>query len=155
VNPKEREPIMRVTQGAFSFLPDLDDKQIAAQVEYCLRQGWAVSVEFTDDPHPRNTYWEMWGMPMFDLHDAAGVMQEIKACRKANPETYVRVNGFDSTRGWEAVRLSFLVQRPAHEPGYRLERQEAEGRTIRYTLQAYGVDRPAGQRYGAEQTRSR
>jgi ribulose-bisphosphate carboxylase small chain len=146
---------MRVTQGAFSFLPDLDDKQIAAQVEYCLRQGWAVSVEFTDDPHPRNTYWEMWGMPMFDLHDAAGVMQEIKACRKANPETYVRVNGFDSTRGWEAVRLSFLVQRPAHEPGYRLERQEAEGRTIRYTLQAYGVDRPAGQRYGAEQTRSR
>ena len=71
-----------------------------------------MSVEFTDDPHPRNTYWEMWGMPMFDLHDAAGVMQEINACRKAHPETYVRVNGFDSTRGWEAVRLSFLVQRP-------------------------------------------
>ncbi len=92
---------MRVTQGAFSFLPDLDDKQIAAQVEYCLRQEWAVSVEFTDDPHPRNTYWEMWGMPMFDLHDAAGVMQEINACRKAHPETYVRVNGFDSTQGWE------------------------------------------------------
>ena len=25
------------------------------------------SVEFTDDPHPRNVYWEMWGLPMFDL----------------------------------------------------------------------------------------
>ena len=146
---------MRITQGAFSFLPDLDDKQIAAQIEYCLRQGWAVSVEFTDDPHPRNTYWEMWGMPMFDLHDAAGVMQEIKACREANPETYVRVNAFNSTRGWETVRLSFLVQRPSYEPGYRLERQEAPGRTIRYTLQPYGVDRPAGQRYGTEQARSK
>ena len=146
---------MRITQGAFSFLPDLDDRQIAAQVEHCLRQGWAVSVEFTDDPHPRNTYWEMWGMPMFDLHDAAGVMAEIKACREANPETYVRVNAFDSTRGWETVRLSFLVQRPSHEPGYRLERQEAEGRTIRYTLQSYGVDRPAGHRYGPEQTGSK
>jgi ribulose-bisphosphate carboxylase small chain len=146
---------MRLTQGAFSFLPDLDDRQIAAQIEHCLRQGWAVSVEFTDDPHPRNTYGEMWGMPMFDLHDAAGVMQEIKACRAANPETYVRVNAFDSTRGWETVRLSFLVQRPSHESGFRLERQEAEGRTVRYTLAAYGVDRPAGRRYGPEQARSK
>jgi ribulose-bisphosphate carboxylase small chain len=91
---------------------------------------------------------------MFDLHDAAGVMQEIKACRAAHPETYVRLNAFDSTRGWESVRLSFLVQRPSQEPGFRLERQEAEGRTVRYTLQAYGVDRPAGRRYGPEQARS-
>jgi ribulose-bisphosphate carboxylase small chain len=141
---------MRVTQGAFSFLPDLDDKQIAAQVEFCLRQEWAVSVEFTDDIHPRNTYWEMWGMPMFDLHDAAGVMQEIKACRAAHPETYVRVNAFDSSHGWEAVRLSFLVQRPSHEPGFRLERTEVQGRTIRYAVRAYALDRPAGERYRAE-----
>jgi ribulose-bisphosphate carboxylase small chain len=138
---------MRITQGAFSFLPDLTDKQIAAQVDYCLRQGWAVSVEFTDDPHPRNTYWEMWGMPMFDLQDPVGVMEEVKACRKANPNCYVRVNGFDSTRGWEAVRLSFLVQRPAKETGFRLERVEAEGRTMRYAVRGYGLDRPAGQRY--------
>jgi ribulose-bisphosphate carboxylase small chain len=139
---------MRITQGAFSFLPDLTDKQIAAQVEYCLQQGWAVSVEFTDDPHPRNTFWGMWGAPMFDLQDPAGVMQEVKACREANPNCYVRVNGFDSTRGWEAVRLSFLVHRPADEPGFRLERIEAEGRTMRYAVRGYGLDRPAGHRYG-------
>ena len=58
---------MRLTQGTFSFLPDLTDAQIGAQIEYCLQQGWAVSVEYTDDPHPRNTYWEMFGIPMFDL----------------------------------------------------------------------------------------
>ncbi|HEY7229845.1 MAG TPA: ribulose bisphosphate carboxylase small subunit [Pseudolabrys sp.] len=138
---------MRVTQGTFSFLPELSDSQIAAQVEYCLRQEWAVSVEFTDDIHPRNTYWEMWGMPMFDLRDAAGVMAEVRACREANPNTYVRVGAFDSTRGWETVRLSFLVQRPAQEPGFRLDRLEGEGRTIRYRLSAYGIDRPPGQRY--------
>ena len=68
---------MRITQGTFSFLPDLSDAQIRAQVEYCLQNGWAVSVEYTDDPHPRNTFWEMWGMPMFDLKDAAGVMAEV------------------------------------------------------------------------------
>jgi ribulose-bisphosphate carboxylase small chain len=145
---------MRVTQGAFSFLPDLTDRQIAAQVEYCLRQGWAVSVEFTDDPHPRNTYWEMWGAPMFDLQDAAGVMTEIKACREANPSTYVRVSAFDSTRGWETVRLSFIVQRPLDEPGFRLERIEAEGRTTRYAVRAYTVDRPSGHRYGAAKNAS-
>jgi ribulose-bisphosphate carboxylase small chain len=141
---------MRVTQGAFSFLPDLTDLQIVAQIEYCLRQEWAVSIEFTDDPHPRNTYWEMWGMPMFDLRDAAGVMAELRACREANPHTYVRLSAFDSTRGWETVRLSFLVQRPDNEPGFRLERVEAQGRTVRYAVRPYGVDRPAGARYGSE-----
>jgi len=140
---------MRVTQGAFSFLPDLTDRQISAQIEYCLRQDWAVSIKFTDDPHPRNTYWEMWGMPMFDLRDAAGVMAEVRACREANPQAYVRVNAFDSTRGWETVRLSFLVQRPADEPGFRLERTEAQCRTIRYAVRAYSVDQPPGRRYGA------
>ena len=138
---------MRVTQGTFSFLPDLTDAQIAAQVEYCLQQGWAVSVEFTDDVHPRNTYWEMWGLPMFDLRDAAGVMSEINACRRAHPNTYVRVSGFDSTRGWETVRLSFIVQRPASEPGFRLERVEVEGRTTRYAVRGYALDRAAGRRY--------
>ena len=33
-----------------------------------------MALEFTDDPHPRNTYWEMWGQPMFDLRDAGGVL---------------------------------------------------------------------------------
>ena len=66
---------MRVTQGCFSFLPDLTDEQISAQVQYCLGKGWAVNIEFTDDPHPRNTFWEMWGLPMFDLRDAAGVLR--------------------------------------------------------------------------------
>jgi ribulose-bisphosphate carboxylase small chain len=140
---------MRVTQGTFSFLPDLSDEQIAAQVEYCLGQEWAMSVEFTDDIHPRNTYWEMWGIPMFDLRDAAGVMQEIKACRAANPETYVRVSAFDSTRGWETVRLSFLVQRPKHEPGFRMLRTEGEGRSVRYTIEPYAAGQPSGERYGA------
>jgi hypothetical protein len=77
---------MRITQGTFSFLPDLTDEQIAAQVDYALAQGWAVSVEYTDDPHPRNTYWEMWGLPMFDLKDAAGVLVEIRECRKVHHE---------------------------------------------------------------------
>ena len=54
---------MRITQGTFSYLPDFTDDEIRAQVQYALDQGWPLSVEFTDDPHPRNTYWDMWGLP--------------------------------------------------------------------------------------------
>ena len=46
---------MRITQGCFSFLPDLTDAQIRTQVQYALDKGWAINLEFTDDPHPRNT----------------------------------------------------------------------------------------------------
>ncbi len=139
---------MRITQGCFSFLPDLTDTQIAAQVSYCLEQGWAVSIEFTDDPHPRNTYWSMWGLPMFDLRDPAGVIQELNDCRKTHPGTYIRINAFDSTKGWETVRMSFIVQRPEVEPGFRLVRQEMHGRNLRYTLESYAVSRSAeGERY--------
>src|SRR5262245_64707194 len=102
---------MRVTQGTFSFLPDLTDEQIRKQIEYALEKGWALGIEYTDDPHPRNTYWEMWGQPMFDLRDPAGVMQEVRACREHQPDCYVRINAFDSERNFETVRLSFIVQR--------------------------------------------
>jgi ribulose-bisphosphate carboxylase small chain len=139
---------MRLTQGTFSYLPDLTDVQISKQVEYALSKGWALGVEYTDDPHPRNTYWEMWGLPMFDLHDAAGVMLEVNACRKAHPQEYVRINAFDATHGWETVRLSFIVHRPSEEPGFRLERSEDRGRTVRYTLHSYATDKPPGRRYG-------
>ncbi|MCC7217506.1 MAG: ribulose bisphosphate carboxylase small subunit [Burkholderiales bacterium] len=138
---------MRITQGTFSFLPDLTDAEIAAQIQYAIDQGWACSVEYTDDPHPRNTYWEMYGLPMFGLKDAAGVMLELNACRKAFPSHYIKINAFDSTRGIESIRLSFFVNRPAEEPGFGLVRQEAAGRNVRYTTTGYAAQRPAGKRY--------
>jgi len=138
---------MRLTQGTFSFLPDLTDAQIRAQVAYCLERGWAVNIEYTDDPHPRNTYWEMWGLPTFELRDPAGVAYEIEACRKAFPKHYIRVSAFDSSHGWESLRLSFIVNRPPEEPGFDLVRTEAEGRTVRYTVRSYAADIPSGERY--------
>ncbi|MEE3623348.1 ribulose bisphosphate carboxylase small subunit [Nitrospirillum sp. BR 11752] len=138
---------MRVTQGTFSFLPDLTDEQITAQVQYCIDNGWAVNIEFTDDPHPRNTYWDMWGMPMFDIRDAAGVMGELASCRKVYGDRYIRISGFDASHGWESVRLSFIANRPANEPGFGLERQEHDGRRVRYSTRAYAAQLPEGERY--------
>ena len=140
-------PTGRLTQGQFSFLPDLTDAEILLQIEYGLRKGYAWSVEYTDDPHPRNTYWEMYGMPMFDLKDAAGAMMELQACRKTFPNHYLRMMAFDSTRGVESIAMSFIVNRPKTEPGFSLVRQETGGRSMRYTIRSYATDRPQAQRY--------
>ena len=140
-------PTGRLTQGQFSFLPDLTDAGINLQIEYGLRRGYAWSVEYTDDPHPRNTFWEMFGMPMFDLRDAAGVMLELRNCRKTFPHHYIRLVAFDSTRGIESITMSFIVNRPPSEPGFGLQRQEGPGRTLRYTLTPYATARPEGERY--------
>ena len=138
---------MRITQGTFSYLPDLTDEEIKAQVQYCLVNGWAYSIEYTDDPHPRNAYWEMWGLPMFDLRDAAGVLLEVNACRAANPNAYIRLNAYDARLGRQTTAFSFIVQRPAEEPGFRLDRAEGSDRRIGYTTFAYATQNPPGQRY--------
>ena len=139
---------MRITQGTFSFLPDLSDAQIVKQLDYCLARGWAIGLEYTDDPHPRNTYWEMFGNPMFDISDAAGVMVELKSCRETFPSHYIRLSAFDSTHGTESVVLSFIVNRPPDEPGFKLSRTEEPGRTMRYRIESYAVQKsPEGSRY--------
>ena len=138
---------MRITQGQFSFLPDLTDEQITKQIKYAIDNGWAVNVEYTDDPHPRSTYWEMWGLPMFDLKDPAGIMMEVNACREAHPNHYVRLSAFDDRHGVESLRMSFIVHRPAEEPGFRVERTDTRGRNMRYTLHAYATEQPEGERY--------
>ena len=142
---------MRITQGTFSYLPDFTEEEIEAQVRYALRNGWAIMVEHTDDPHPRNALWEMWGQPLFDLDeaDAATAVREVRAACEAFPHEYVKVVAYDRSLGRQTTALSFIVGRPPVEPGFRLERQEKADRQIRYTLHPYAADAPHGLRYRA------
>jgi ribulose-bisphosphate carboxylase small chain len=142
---------MRITQGTFSYLPDLTDEQIEAQLRYALRNGWAISVEHTDDPHPRNALWEMWAPPQFDLieDDVPSVMSDIRAAREAWPHGYVKVVCYDRSLGRQTSALAFVVGRPGNEPGFRLDRQEGPDRRVRYTLHSYATEAPQGRRYRA------
>jgi ribulose-bisphosphate carboxylase small chain len=142
---------MRLTQGAFSFLPDFTDEEIEAQLRYSIANGWSISIEYTDDPHPRNSYWELWGLPLFDLEPDDGpqaALDEIRACREAFPEHYVKVSAYDPSYTRQSTALSFIVNRPADEPGFRLERRDVRDRVMQYTLQPYSADQPPGRRYG-------
>lgn len=137
----------RMTQGQFSFLPELTDEQISAQIKYALDNSWAINIEYTDDPHPRNTYWEMYGMPMFDMKDPAGVLIEINECRKTFPQYYIRVMASDATRGVESPKMSYIVNRPDKEPGYQLIREERNGRSQGYSIVPYSNTKPESERY--------
>ncbi|SUD48572.1 Ribulose bisphosphate carboxylase small chain, chromosomal [Nocardia otitidiscaviarum] len=138
---------MYLRQGTFSHLPELSDAEIAAQVRYALLENWPVSIEYTDDPHPRNSYWEMWGLPLFDLDEPDGVLAEINACRATFPRHYIRVNAYDAGYGRQTTALSFLVQRPPTEPGFRLDRTEDRDRLQRYGFRSYATEAPPGERY--------
>ena len=70
----------------------------------------------------------------------------------AYPEHYIRVIAYDASLGRQTTALSFIVNRPATEPGFRLDRQEGSDRRIRYSLQSYAAQRPAGERYSATKT---
>ena len=140
-------PSQTLTQGQFSFLPPLTDEQLTAQIKYALDKGWSLGIEYTDDPHPRNTYWEMFGNPMFDMKDPAGILMEVNNARKTFPNHYIRVTAFSAVRGVESVTMSYIVNRPEVEPGFGLVRQETDGRTMRYTIHSYASDKPEGERY--------
>jgi ribulose-bisphosphate carboxylase small chain len=127
---------MRVTQGTFSFLPDLTDEQIEAQLRYALEHHWAISIEYTDDPHPRNSYWELWGLPLFDtkVEDAENVMREVRAAREAFPEHYIKMIAYDPTYTRQTTALAFIVNRPSVERPFRLELIQGPGRVNSYRL---------------------
>ncbi len=139
---------MKLRQGAFSYLPDLTDEQTAKQIQYALDHEWPISIEYTDDPHPRNAYWEMYALPMFDIKDAAGIMTEIKKAVAEHPNEYVKVNAYDARLGRQTTALSFIVGRPETEGGFRLERTTNHDRQVLYKLHPYSADKPHGERYG-------
>jgi ribulose-bisphosphate carboxylase small chain len=130
---------VRLTQGCFSFLPDLTDAQIEKQVSYAMSKGWAMNVEWTDDPHPRNNYWELWGLPLFDIKDPATVMFELNEARKSCAAGYIRINAFDASYGVESCVMSFITNRPANEPGFYLDRTEGAGRQVIYSIKNKGI----------------
>jgi len=75
---------------------------------------------------------------MFELQDLNEAMERIDECRKAFPDHYIKLNGYDRTKGRQTTMLSFIVQRPEDEPGFYLERAEAQDRRIQYTIRSKG-----------------
>ena len=90
---------MRITQGTFSYLPDLTDDEIAAQIQYAVDQGWAIAVEFTDDPHPRNFL--LGDVGAADVrHRRRGRGRCTRSARAATPTRSTTSGSTPTTRAW-------------------------------------------------------
>jgi len=50
------------------------------------------------------------------------------------PDSYIKINGYDSSKGRQTTMLSFIVQRPQPEPVFTLERTEGADRRQNYSL---------------------
>lgn len=92
--------------GTFSYLPEMDEARIRAQVRYIVSRGWNPGIEHVDPEHAFDHYWYMWKLPMFGEQDVDRILAELRACRRAYPANHVRLVAYDNyaqTKGAEMV----------------------------------------------------
>lgn len=97
--------------GTLSYLPPLTEAEVGLQVRSLLQRGLVPAVEWTADPSPRDRYWAMWGLPLFDVRSVDEVMSQLAACANTHPDAYVKLVGYDPRRQSQVVSL--VVRRPA------------------------------------------
>ena len=95
----------------FSYLPPMSTDQMTRQIRSILARKLVVGIEFTSAPDPHDHYWTMWKLPLFGASDPGAVLAELDACRRANPDAYIKINGYDPVRQGQVV--SFVASRPA------------------------------------------
>ncbi len=93
-----------------TYLPRPDEAQVAKQITYLLDQGLVPAIEYARDPRPRDHYWSMWKLPLFEARDAADVQAEISSCTRAHPDSFIKLIGYDRQRQTRTVSL--VVHQP-------------------------------------------
>ncbi|CAA7397661.1 unnamed protein product [Spirodela intermedia] len=104
-----------------SYLPDLSVEALAKEVEYLIRNGWIPCIEISKarfiyrENHSSpgyydGRYWTMWKLPMFGCTDASQVIAEVEEAKKAYPNYFSRIIGFDNKRQVQCI--SFIAYKP-------------------------------------------
>jgi len=106
-----------------SYLPPLDESQLAKEVDYLLRSGWVPCLEFevkdgfvyrehhASPGYYDGRYWTMWKLPMFGCTDSSQVLKELEEAKKAYPHAFIRIIGFDNKRQVQCI--SFIAYKPS------------------------------------------
>jgi ribulose-bisphosphate carboxylase small chain len=93
----------------FSYL-ELAPDELAAQLRHIVERRLVVAIEYSERPDPYDHYWRLWKLPLFGVTDTGAVERQLAECREANPDVYVKVNGYDPRRQGQVV--SFVAYRP-------------------------------------------
>jgi ribulose-bisphosphate carboxylase small chain len=96
-----------------SRLAQLDEQALARQIHYLLDEGFVPAIEYVRQPDPRDHYWGMWKLPLFQALAVEDVLTEIRACKAAHPDCFIKVIGYDRQRQTQAVSL--VVHQPRQD----------------------------------------
>ncbi|OIW07398.1 hypothetical protein TanjilG_10233 [Lupinus angustifolius] len=105
-----------------SYLPPLTQESLAKEVDYLLKNGWVPCLEFElehgfvyrenhkSPGYYDGRYWTMWKLPMFGCTDSSQVLKEVEEAKKAYPNAFIRIIGFDNVRQVQCI--SFIAYKP-------------------------------------------
>ena len=91
--------------GTFSYLPEMDEAALSSQIDRLVAAGLIPAIEHVEPERATATYWYLWKLPLFGVSDPAGVLEELHACRDANPGHHVRLIGYDNRRQTQGMSL--------------------------------------------------
>ncbi|KAG6659796.1 hypothetical protein I3843_03G057700 [Carya illinoinensis] len=118
-------PLGKKKFETLSYLPPLSTASLAKEVDYLIRKGWIPCLEFElehgfvyrenhrSPGYYDGRYWVMWKLPMFGCTDSSQVLKELEECKKAYPNAFIRIIGFDNKRQVQCI--SFIAYKP---PGF-------------------------------------
>nr|ACF24549.1 ribulose bisphosphate carboxylase/oxygenase small subunit 1 [Gymnochlora stellata] len=115
------DPTNNARYETMSYLPDFNERDMENQVNYMINNGLVPCIEFdkmgtTFRENSRmpnyydGRYWTLWKLPMFGATNARSVMQEVNECKRNNPDSYIRILGFDNIKQVQCV--AFLASKP-------------------------------------------
>mmetsp|Transcript_10134 Transcript_10134/g.24948 ORF Transcript_10134/g.24948 Transcript_10134/m.24948 type:complete len:188 (+) Transcript_10134:42-605(+) len=115
------DPTQNMRYETMSYMPDFGERDMEAQVNYMIGNGLIPCVEFDKEgttfrEHSRmpgyydGRYWTMWKLPLFGAVDPKQVMYEVVECRKHNPNSYIRILGFDNVK--QVQCMGFVAVKP-------------------------------------------
>ncbi|KAF9588582.1 hypothetical protein IFM89_013434 [Coptis chinensis] len=81
----------------------MEEKFLAGRTDLC-------SVSTVTPGYYDGRYWTMWKLPMFGCTDASQVLAELEEAKKAYPNAFVRIIGFDNKRQVQCI--SFIAYKP-------------------------------------------
>lgn len=96
-----------------SYLAQPDQHQLAKQIQYLLDEGLVPAIEYVHQPDPRDHYWGMWKLPLFQARAVEDVLTEIQACKAVHPDCFIKVIGYDRRRQTQSVSL--VVHQPRQD----------------------------------------
>nr|AAA33035.1 ribulose-1-5-bisphosphate carboxylase [Mesembryanthemum crystallinum] len=116
-------PLGKKKFETLSYLPPLSEESLMKEVQYLLNNGWVPCLEFepthgfvyrehgNTPGYYDGRYWTMWKLPMFGCTDPSQVVAELREAKKAYPEAFIRIIGFDNVRQVQCI--SFIAYKPA------------------------------------------